>query len=149
MPSVCCYFQVHQPCRHRHFTFFDIDRDHRYEDDEKNTVILKKVVEKCYLPANRVMLELVRKYKGDFKVAFSITGIVLEQMETHCPEVIDGFKRLADTGCVEFLSETYYHSLAFLFSRREFKRSGRVTQKEDPQAFRPNTQDIQEYRTHL
>lgn len=121
MPSVCCYFQVHQPCRHRHFTFFDIDRDHRYEDDEKNAVILKKVVEKCYLPANRLMLELVRKYKGDFKVAFSITGIVLEQMETHCPEVIDGFKRLADTGCVEFLNETYYHSLAFLFSRREFK----------------------------
>lgn len=121
MPSVCCYFQVHQPCRHRHFTFFDINHQHNYEDDEKNRQILSKVAGKCYLPANRIMLDLIKKYKGDFRIAYSITGIVLEQMEKSSPKALDSFKRLADTGCVEFLSETYYHSLAFLSSSREFK----------------------------
>jgi len=121
MPSVCCYFQVHQPCRHRHFTFFDINQGCQYEDEEKNVQILNKVAEKCYLPTNRIMLELIRKFKGDFRIAFSITGIAIDQMEKYNPKVLDSFKRLADTGCVEFLSETYYHSLAFLFSKQEFK----------------------------
>jgi alpha-amylase len=121
MPSVCCYFQVHQPCRHRHFTFFDINQGHSYEDEEKNVEILKKVASKCYLPTNRLMLELIRKFKGDFRIAYSLSGTVIDQMELHSPKVLDSFKRLAETGCVEFMNETYYHSLAFLFSRKEFK----------------------------
>jgi len=121
MPSVCLYFQVHQPRRLRHYTFFDIDHYHDYEDDYSNGLILNKVAEKCYLPANRIMLNLIRRYRGDFRISYSITGAVIDQFEKHRMDVLDSFKRLADTGCVEFLNETYDHSLSFLFSLREFK----------------------------
>ena len=118
MPSVCFYFQVHQPMRLRHYTVFDTD--HKYFDDRKNAEICRKVANKCYLPANRLMLELIEKYKGKFKISYSITGVLLEQLEKFAPEVLTTFKQLADTGCVEFLGETYYHSLGFLYSREEF-----------------------------
>jgi len=121
MPSVCLYFQVHQPRRLRYYTFFDIDRDHAYGDEDKDRLILQEVAEKCYLPANRIMLDLIRRYRGDFRISYSITGAIIEQFEEYRPDVLDSFKRLADTGCVEFLNETYDHSLSFLFSRREFK----------------------------
>lgn len=118
MPSVCFYFQVHQPVRLKHYTVFD-NSDH-YFDDYKNAAICKKVANKCYLPANRVLLELVRKFKGRFKIAYSLTGVLLEQLELYAPEVLSTFHALAQTGCVEFLAETYYHSLSFLYSRHEF-----------------------------
>ena len=121
MPSVCLYFQVHQPYRLRYYTFFDVGRDHRYEDSEKNCQILNKVAEKCYLPANAMMLDLIKKYQGKFRIAFSMSGVVLDQLEEYRMDVLDSFKRLAETGCVEFLCETSCHSLAFLFSRREFR----------------------------
>jgi len=121
MPSVCLYFQVHQPRRLRHYTFFDINHTHDYEDEEKNRAILHKVAEKCYLPANRIMLNLIRRYGGDFRISYSITGTIIDQLEKYRMDVLDSFKRLADTGCVEFLNETYNHSLSFLFSPREFK----------------------------
>lgn len=121
MPTVCLCFQVHQPLRQRRFTFFDIGREQAYEDAEENRRILSRAAEKCYLPANRLMLELIREHGGDFRIAFSLTGIVLDQMERDHPEVLDSFRRLSDTGCVEFLSETYYHSLACLYSGREFR----------------------------
>jgi alpha-amylase len=118
MASVCFYFQVHQPRRLRHYTVFD---DHPYYfDDHKNAEICRKVANKCYLPANRLILDLIRKYDGKFKVAYSITGVLLEQLFEYCPEVISTFDVLARTGCVEFLAETYYHSLSFLYSRNEF-----------------------------
>lgn len=118
MPTVCFYFQVHQPFRMRHYTIFDREND--YFDDVKNIHTCKKVAEKCYLPTNRLMLELIRKYKGQFKISYSITGTLLEQLEMYSPEVLDTFKELAKTGCVEFLGETYYHSLSFLYSKNEF-----------------------------
>jgi len=121
MPSVCLYFQVHQPRRLRHYTFFDIDHHHDYEDDDKNRLILNEVAEKCYLPTNRIMLNMIRRYRGDFRISYSITGAVIDQFEKHRMDVLDSFKRLADTGCVEFLNETYDHSISFLFSLREFK----------------------------
>jgi alpha-amylase len=121
MPSVCLYFQVHQPRRLRHYTFFDIDHNHDYEDEDKNRLILHKVAEKCYLPANRIMLNLIRRYRGDFRISYSITGTLIDQLENYRMDVLDSFKRLADTGCVEFINETYNHSLSFLFSLREFK----------------------------
>lgn len=121
MPSICFYFQVHQPCRLRHYTFFDIGQEHHYEDDAHNGEILNKVAEKCYLPANAVLLDLLKQYKGDFRIAFSISGVALDQFEQFNPAVLDSFKRLADTGCVEFLNETYHHSLAFVFSVPEFR----------------------------
>jgi alpha-amylase len=121
MPSVCFYFQVHQPFRLRHYTFFDIGENHFYEDDEQNRLILNKVARKCYLPMNRLLLDLIERHKGEFRVSFSITGVALDQFEKYNPEVLASFKRLARTGCVEFLNETAYHSLSFLFSPREFK----------------------------
>jgi alpha-amylase len=118
MPSVCFYFQVHQPMRLRHYTVFD--SDDRYFDDTKNEAICRKVANKCYLPTNRLLLKLIQEHKGQFKVAFSLTGVLLEQLEKYCPEVLSTFHALAQTGCVEFLGETYYHSLSFLYSRQEF-----------------------------
>lgn len=118
MPSVCFYFQVHQPFRLRHYTVFDSSSS--YFDDAKNAEICRKVANKCYLPTNRLLLDLIKRFDGKFKVAFSITGVLLEQFEKFCPEVISTFDALAQTGCVEFLAETYYHSLSFLYSRDEF-----------------------------
>ncbi|TRZ77345.1 MAG: alpha-amylase [Deltaproteobacteria bacterium] len=121
MPSICLLFHVNKPRWLKHYTFFDIDHDHVYEDSERNLKNLHISSEKCYLPANRIMLDLIKQYKGDFRVAFSITGVLLDQFEKHRGDVLESFKRLADTGCVEFVSETYYHSLAYLYSVREFR----------------------------
>ena len=118
MPSVCFYFQVHQPYRLRHYTVFD--NSPTYFDEFKNASICRKVANKCYLPANRTLLNIIRRFDGRFKVGFSITGVLLEQFNKYCPEVISTFDALAQTGCVEFLAETYYHSLSFLYSRGEF-----------------------------
>ncbi len=119
--SICLYFQVHQPTRLRLYRFFDIGKDSHYYDDFANRTILRRIAQKCYLPMNALLLEQINKHKGDFKVAFSISGSAIEQFDRYAPEVLDSFRRLADTGCVEFLSETYYHSLASLISPAEFK----------------------------
>ena len=118
MPSVCFYFQVHQPIRLRHYTVFD--NNDQYFDDFKNASVCRKVANKCYLPANRLILDLIRRFDGRFKVAYSITGVLLEQLQRYSPEVVSTFDALAQSGCVEFLAETYYHSLSFLYSRDEF-----------------------------
>ena len=118
--SICLYFQVHQPVRLRLYRFFDIGKNSHYWDDFNNRTILRRVAQKCYLPMNELLLEAIRKSGGKFKVAFSITGSVLEQFERYAPDVIESFKALAATGCVEFLGETYYHSLASLGSESEF-----------------------------
>ena len=119
--SICLYFQVHQPARLRLYRFFDIGKDSHYYDDFANRTILRRVAQKCYLPMNALLQELIEANKGSFKVAFSISGTVLEQFDRYAPEVIESFRKLAQTGCVEFLSETYYHSLAALASEAEFK----------------------------
>ena len=119
--SICLYFQVHQPTRLRLYRFFDIGKDSHYYDDFANRTILRRVADRCYLPMNAQLLEMIKAGKGKFKLAFSISGSFIEQCERHCPEVIDSFRALAATGCVEFLSETYYHSLASLTSATEFK----------------------------
>ena len=107
--SICLYFQVHQPNRLRLYRFFDIGKDSHYYDDFANRTILRRVSQRCYLPTNALLLELINRYKGQFKVTFSISGSVLEQFDRYDPEVIESFRKLADTGCVEFLCETYYH----------------------------------------
>ena len=119
--SICLYFQVHQPTRLRLYRFFDIGKDSHYYDDFANRTILRRVAQKCYLPMNQQMLELIDKNKGKFKICYSISGSALEQFQRFCPEVIASFKALADTGKVEFLAETYYHSLASLASESEFR----------------------------
>ena len=122
MPVVCLYFQLHQPRRLRRYSFFDIDRVDVYEDEPANRLLLDRVAAKCYLPANRILLDAIRRHDGAFRVAFSLTGVLLEQLEKDRPDVLASFRKLADTGCVEFLSETHHHSLACLFSRREFSQ---------------------------
>lgn len=122
MPSVCFYFQVHQPFRIRPYSFFDIGRNHYYEDEKKNKEILDKVAEKCYLRTNRKMLELINRYQGKFRISYSISGVAIEQFEKYRPDVLQSFIDLANTGCVEFLAETYNHSLSYLYSRKEFER---------------------------
>jgi len=118
VPTVCLYFQLHQPHRLRRYSIFD--RDSRYFDDYRNGEICRKVAHKCYLPATQLVLDLIRRHEGRFRLAYSLTGSIIEQFERHAPEVLDLFRRLAETGCVEFLAETYYHSLSFLYSRDEF-----------------------------
>ncbi|KAA0217336.1 MAG: alpha-amylase [Leptolyngbya sp. PLA3] len=119
MASVIFYFQVHQPHRLRRYSVFD--EDPFYFDDAANRRICEKVAEKCYRPATSLILDLVRKHKGNFKVSYSLTGTVLDQMERFTPDVLDLFKELAKTGCCEFIGETYFHSLAFLYSFSEFR----------------------------
>ena len=118
--SIVFYFQVHQPARLRLYRFFDIGKDSHYYDDFADRTILRRIVQKCYLPMNALLLDLIKSTGGEFRCAFSISGSVLEQFERYTPEVIDSFRALADTGCVEFLNETYYHSLASLASPAEF-----------------------------
>ncbi|MDX9800847.1 MAG: glycoside hydrolase family 57 protein [Spirochaetia bacterium] len=121
MKSICIYFQIHQPLRLKTgYNFFSIGSDHFYEDDDLNRKICNKVSRNCYIPSCRLIYRLISKYRGKFRVSFSITGIALEQLRRYNPEVIELLKKLSGTGCVEFLSETYYHSLAFLYSRQEF-----------------------------
>jgi len=112
--SICIYFQIHHPERLRKYQFFDIGKKHNYFDNYANRSELEDLAEHCYLPANTLLLELINKYKGKFKVAFSITGSAIDQLEMHTPEVIRSFQELAQTGSVEFLAETYSHSLASL-----------------------------------
>ena len=119
--SVCLYFQVHQPTRLRLYRFFDIGKDSHYYDDYTDRTILHRIAQRCYLPMNQLLLDLIKKYGKDFKVTFSITGSALEQFDRYEPDVVRSFKELADTGCVEFLAETYYHSLASLANEGEFR----------------------------
>ncbi|MBY5958887.1 glycoside hydrolase family 57 protein [Membranicola marinus] len=122
MKAICFYFQVHQPYRLRQYRFFDIGKNHNYFDDFANRTILRKVADKCYLPTNKLMLDLIEKYGSKFKIAFSLSGTVMTQFKEYAPEVIESFRKLADTGCVEFLAETYAHSMSSLKSETEFKR---------------------------
>lgn len=153
MSSICFYFQVHQPNRLCSYRYFDIGLKNNYFDEDKNKEILLKVASKCYLPANKLMLNLIQKHQGKFKIAYSISGLAIEQFKKYSPETLDSFKRLVDTGCVELLNETYYHSLSFLFSKNEFleqvQQHRELIKKEfyqEPSTFR-NTELI--YNNHL
>ncbi len=125
MPNICFYFQVHQPYRVKNYKVFDIGKDHNYFNDNSegslnNEWIIKKVARKCYLPTNQLLLKLLNKYP-DFKISFSFSGVYLDQLERYAPAVLKSFQDLVATGRTEVLSETYYHSLAFLYSEKEFE----------------------------
>jgi alpha-amylase len=135
MKSLCFYFQVHQPYRLKKYKIFDIGKSDEYFDDVLNKKIMQKVAKKCYLPTNNLMINLIKENQGRFKIAYSITGIALEQFEKYCPDVLKSFKELARTGCVEFLSETYYHSLSFLYSKEEFREQVEMHRKKVKELF--------------
>ena len=120
--TLCFYFQIHQPVRLRRYRFFDIGKRHDYFDEYVNRSTIRRVAERCYLPMNHLIMDLIKRYGTNFKVSFSISGSALEQFALHAPEVIESFKELAKTGSVEFLAETYAHSLASLSDTDEFER---------------------------
>lgn len=120
MRTICIYFQVHQPFRLKKYRFFNIGNDNYYYDDYLNESVIKKISNKCYLPANEILYDLVQKYDGKFKVAFSISGAAIDQFELYAPEVLESFKKLADSGSVEFLAETDAHSLVALKDKQAF-----------------------------
>lgn len=122
MKSICFYFQIHQPFRLKKYRFFDIGNDHYYYDDFANEDIVTRIAERSYIPMANTLLDMIKENGKAFKCAISITGTAIEQLQQYVPELIDLLKKLADTGCVEFLSETYSHSLASLEDTDEFIR---------------------------
>lgn len=116
------YFELHQPFRLKRYRFFNIGNDHYYYDDYMNESIIARVAERSYLQANKVIRQIIKEFGCQFKVAFSISGSVIDQLELYAPEVIESFQKMAKTGCVEFLAETYSHSLVSLKDKNEFKR---------------------------
>ena len=122
MKSVCFCFKIHQPFRLKRYRFFDIGNDHYYYDDFADDEIISRVAANSYIPMANTLLEMVEKSNKNFKFAISISGTAIEQLQLYVPEVIDLFKKLADTGCMEILSGTYSHSLASLEDMEEFVR---------------------------
>ncbi len=122
MRNICFYFQIHLPFRLKKYRFFEIGTDHYYYDDFQTSEGLINLVQHSYLNANRTVSEMIRSSNGKFKCSFSISGITLELFEQYAPEVIDSFKELAATGCVEFLAEPYAHSLSSVYDADEFSR---------------------------
>ena len=126
MTAVCFYFQVHQPRRVKRYRAFSIGQDREYfneagENNRNNRKILEKVADKCYLPANYALYDVLQQHP-EFRFAFSFSGVFLDQLEEYAPHVLESFRKLINTGRVEVLSETYHHSLAFLYSKEEFRR---------------------------
>jgi len=128
MVNICFYFQVHQPYRLKKYRVFDIGQHHDYFDERKNQEILQKVATKCYFPATKVVLNLLKKHP-QFKVSYSFSGTVLEQLEKYAPKALNLFQKTVNTGQVEILDETYYHSLAFLYSKKEFEEQVKLHSK--------------------
>jgi len=119
MPSVCIYFEVHQPMRLNRFSVFNIGRNidpySTYFNHELNHWIFEKVANKCYIPTNKLLLDLIKEYDGKFRISFSLTGTFIEYCERYIPSLIDSFKELFATGAVDLLEETYFHSLSSLY----------------------------------
>lgn len=139
MSSICFYFHVHQPFRVKRYRIFDIGRDGNYfsedaGDNLNNKIILLKVAQKCYIPTNTLLLKLLKKHP-EFKISFSITGLLLEQLEKYSPAALETFVALVKTGRVEIVAETYYHSLAFLYSKEEFESQVALHRKKIEQIF--------------
>ena len=124
--SICLYLHVHQPFRVKAYSIFDISKNHEYFNDDlqssdlNNQKLIDKVAQKAYLPTNKILLELLQNIP-DFKLSLSMSGVVIEQFEKWAPQVLDSFKELVQTGRVEIVAETYYHSLAFFYSMPEFE----------------------------
>lgn len=120
MKHICLYFQVHQPFRLKRYRFFNIGEDRHYFDEYENKLHMQRIARDSYIYTNKILLDLIKEHTDKFKVSFSITGLALEQFELYAPEVLDSFKELAKTGNVEFLAETYSHSLVSMFNKEDF-----------------------------
>jgi alpha-amylase len=122
MKTICLYFEVHIPYALKRYRFFEIGNDHYYYDDFSTEERVRYLAEKSFLPANKILLDLLKSSNGAFSCAFSLSGAAIEQLEQYAPEVIDSFQEMAATGKVEFLAEPYGHSMASIFDEDEFER---------------------------
>lgn len=137
--AIVLYLHVHQPWRVREYSAFDTGKNHDYWDaphfsGANNEKILRKVAEKSYFPTNKILLQMLREHP-EFRFSISITGTFIEECEKYLPELLDSFRELIDTGRVEIVGETYYHSLAFFYSRDEFARQVEMHAKKIEQVF--------------
>ena len=114
MKTICLYFEIHQIIHLKRYRFFDIGTDHYYYDDYANETSITNIAENSYIPALKTLIDMARKSEGAFKVALSLSGVGLEQLERYAPQVIDLLQELGETGCVEFIAEPYSHGLASL-----------------------------------
>ena len=120
MKTICLYFEMHQIIHLRRYRFFDIGRDHYYYDDYENERTVTDIAERSYMPALNTLLEMIKENGKFFKVAFSLSGVGIEQLEMHAPQVLEKLQELNDTGCVEFLAEPYSHGLSSLINEESF-----------------------------
>ncbi len=111
MKTICLYFEIHQITHLKRYRFFDIGTDHYYYDDYENERSINEIAEKSYMPALNALLEMINNSDKYFKVAFSLSGVGMEQLELHAPQVLEKLQELNNTGCVEFLAEPYSHGL--------------------------------------
>ncbi len=142
MTSICFYFEVHQPMRLNRFSVFNIGQNTNshstYFDEKLNREIFEKVANKCYLPTNKLLLDLIQEFDGKFRISFSLTGTFVEYCERFMPEVLDSFKELFKTGAVDFIEETYYHSLSGLYDTLdEFEEQVKMHRQNPVPGFAP------------
>ena len=122
MKTICLYFEIHQITHLKRYRFFDIGTDHYYYDDYENERSINEIAEKSYMPALNALLEMINNSDKYFKVAFSLSGVGMEQLELHAPQVLEKLQELNNTGCVEFLAEPYSHGLASLINEDSFAK---------------------------
>ena len=120
MKTICLYFEIHQITHLKRYRFFDIGTDHYYYDDYENERDITDIAERSYMPALNALGEMIKEHGKAFKVAFSLSGVGIEQLEMHAPQVLAKLQELNDTGCVEFLAEPYSHGLSSLANEESF-----------------------------
>ena len=120
MKTICLYFEIHQIIHLKRYRFFDIGTDHYYYDDYENERSITDIAERSYMPALNTLLEMIKENGDYFKVAFSLSGVGIEQLELHAPQVLEKLQELNATGCVEFLAEPYSHGLSALKNEESF-----------------------------
>ena len=120
MKTICLYFEIHQIIHLKRYRFFDIGTDHYYYDDYENERSISYIAENSYMPALSTLHEMIKQNKDYFRVAFSLSGVGMEQLEMHAPQVLEKLQELNNTGCVEFLAEPYSHGLSSLANEETF-----------------------------
>ena len=120
MKTICLYFEIHQIIHLKRYRFFDIGTDHYYYDDYENERSISDIAERSYMPALNALADMIRDNGKSFKVAFSLSGVGIEQLEMHAPQVLEKLQELNNTGCVEFLAEPYSHGLSSLANEETF-----------------------------
>lgn len=139
MKTICLYFQIHQPFRLKRYRFFNIGGDHYYYDDFANEDIIQRLAANSFVPANKMLLDMITESNGRFKVSFTISGTAMEQLVIYAPEVLDGLRELAKTGCVEFLAEPYAHSLVSITDPEGFRQQVEMHSRRIEELFEQKT----------